>query len=757
MWVILIGLAFGGGDGRPDAFRQLDEVLPTPDLVRTATGRPGPDYWQQQVDYQIAVTIDEKNARITGQETITYHNQSPDTLPYLWVHLEPSLVRPSAQGALMARAPNMNDTTYEGYARMLERATFDGMMKVQHVQDGEGQDLTHHILDTTMRVELPSPIAPGESFSLDIGWSYRIPDGTRYRTRSGYESFPDGRKLFEMAQFFPRVAAYTDVRGWHHEPYTGRGEFTLEFGNYDLAITVPDDHVVAATGELTNPHEVLKPSWRDRLEKASQAHEPVPIITAKEAGRRSQAQGQKTWTFHADRVRDVAFATSSRFAWDAMRHTPPGGEPVWAMSYWPPEADGLWAPYSTWAVVHTLDIYSEFAFPYPYPVAISVNGPVGGMEYPMICFNGPRPTEEGDWYGTFDDGMPWDHSKYGLISVIIHEVGHNWFPMIVNTDERHWTWMDEGLNTYVQFLAEQMWEPNYPSRRGEGRDLADYLSSTDRVPVMTHSEGLVQFGSNAYATPATALNVLRESVIGRTMMDEAFRDYASTWAFKRPMPADFFRLMEDASGTDLDWFWRGWFYGTDHVDVDVANVRLWRVNTQNPDVEKDREKTQRSKEPESLTQQRNAGVTTLADRRPELLDFYSTYDPLDVHKPDRDTYLELLDQLDPQERALLDDRHWLVEVELVNHGGMVTHVPLEFTYADGTTEEIRVPADFWRRDARSGRQLWFRTQPVTSVRFDPHWETPDANRANDVFPREVEELRLNLTKEEEIIPPMRLP
>jgi len=427
------------------------------------------------------------------------------------------------------------------------------------------------------------------------------------------------------------------------------------------------------------------------------------------------------------------------------------------MSYWPPEADGLWARYSTWAVVHTLDVYSTFAFPYPYPVAISVNGPVGGMEYPMICFNGPRPTPEGDWYGTFDDGMAWDHSKYGLISVIIHEVGHNWFPMIVNTDERHWTWMDEGLNTYVQFLAEQSWEPDYPSRRGEPRDLAEYMASPDRVPVMTHSEGLVQFGDNAYATPATALNVLRESVIGRRLMDTAFRDYASTWAFKRPMPADFFRLLEDASGTDLDWFWRGWFYGTDHVDVDVARVTLWRVDTQNPEVEKERAKTQRAEEPASLTRQRNADARTLADRRPELLDYYSTYDPLDVHQPDREQYLALLDRLKPLERALLDNRDWLIEVELTNQGGLVTHVPLRFTYADGTTEEIRVPADFWRRDPRSGRQLWVRDQPVVSVQFDPHWETPDANRKNNVFPRPIEELRLDLKKEEEIEPPMRQP
>jgi len=757
MWLTLGMMAWAGGDGRPDAFRQLDEVWPTPNNVRTVTGRPGSAYWQQRVDYDMQVTIDEPTATLTGSETITYHNNSPDTLDYLWVHLEPDLLKPTAQGALMAAAPDIEDMSYKGFANLLGRTTFDANLELSRVEDAEGNPLATHPIDTTMRVDLASPLAPGEHVVFDIDWSYQIVDATLHRARSGYETLDDGRRLFELAQFYPRVAAYTDAGGWHHDPFTGRGEFTTEFGDYTMAITVPDNHVVAATGELVNPERILEPRWIKRLEQADSAREPVTIISAAEAGKRGPSKGTKTWTYKAENVRDVAFASSSRFAWDAMRYTPEGGEPVWAMSYWPPAGDALWARYSTWAVVHTLDVYSDFAFPYPYPVAISVNGPVGGMEYPMICFNGPRPTDEGDWYGVPGEKMPWKHSKNGLISVIIHEVGHNWYPMIVNSDERHWTWMDEGLNSYVQFLAEATWEPDYPRRRGEPRALAEYMASPNRVPVMTQSDSLLQFGNNAYATPAVALNYLRESILGRERMDDAFRAYSKAWAFKRPNPADFFRIMEDVSGEDLDWFWRGWFYSTDHVDVEVTGVTNYQINTQNPEIESDRKKRERDEEPISLSKQRDEGLRFLSDSQPELLDYYSTYDALDVTAAQRAEYVQLLDALTPSEQELLKTRKWFTVIDLVNHGGLVTNVPLLLTFEDGSTEELRLPVDLWRKDARSARKLVVSDQAIASVRFDPHWETPDSERSNDIFPREVPTRQIKLKPQDVVPPPMRLP
>jgi hypothetical protein len=451
-----------------------------------------------------------------------------------------------------------------------------------------------------MRVDLPTPLAPDGTFIFSIDWNYAINNQRIFGGRAGYEYFPrDNNYLYEIAQWFPRMAAYTDYQGWQHTQFLGSGEFTLEFGDYTVRITAPNDHVVTATGVLQNPREVLKPEWIQRLRQAETAKEPLKIVTNEEAkaNEASKPTGKKTWVFKADNVRDFAFASSRKFIWDAQGHNV-GGNKVMAMSLYPNEGNPLWEKYSTHAIIHTLNVYSRYTFNYPYPVAISVNGPVGGMEYPMICFNGPRPRPDGTYSA---------QTKYGLISVIIHEVGHNYFPMIVNSDERDWTWMDEGLNTFLQFLAEAEWEKNYPSRRGEPQNITDYMISENQVPIMTQSDSLLQFGANAYAKPATALNILRETVLGRDNFDFAFKTYAQRWKFKRPEPADFFRTMEDASGTDLDWFFRGWFYSTDHVDISIENVRLFQVNTNNPEVEKERLRQLENARPRTLSQQRNEG------------------------------------------------------------------------------------------------------------------------------------------------------
>ncbi|HKP73410.1 MAG TPA: M1 family metallopeptidase, partial [Pyrinomonadaceae bacterium] len=562
-----------------DKFRQLEEDLPTPNEQRAASGAPGRAYWQQRADYTISVELDDANQRITGTETITYYNQSPDTLAYLWLQLDQNIWQKDSDARMTQTTSGFERVPFTTIENMLAARDFEGGYRITAVRDGKGAPLRHSIVKTMMRVDLPTPLAPGQSTSFAVDWNYNINNARKIGGRTGYEFFPkDGNYVYEIAQWFPRMAAYNDVSGWQHKQFLGSGEFTLEFGNYRVRITAPDDHIVSATGVLQNPNEVLTPTQRQRLEQARAAKNPMFIVTPDEAraNETHKPAGKKTWVFHADNVRDFAFASSRKFIWDAQGHNVEGNR-VMAMSFYPKEGEPLWSKYSTHAIMHTLNVYSRYSFTYPYPVAQSINGPVGGMEYPMICFNGPRPQED----GTYSAG-----TKYGLISVVIHEVGHNYFPMTVNSDERQWTWMDEGLNTFLQYLAEQEWEENYPSQRGEPKNITAYMASQNQVPIMTNSESLLQFGPNAYAKPATALNVLRETVLGRELFDFAFKQYSQRWKFKRPMPADFFRSMEDASGVDLDWFWRGWFYTTDRCDISIERVRLFTLDTQNPDVEK---------------------------------------------------------------------------------------------------------------------------------------------------------------------------
>lgn len=727
--------------GQRDVFRQLDEIWPTANAFRTASGAPGPGYWQQQVDYTIDVRIDDEKQTLTGTEQIRYANRSPDTLRYLWLQLDANLFAPDADAVTTATAPSMERMSVGALRRLVARESFDGGVKIDFVRDLQGKELTYVIVKTMMRIELPRPLAPGESVSFEIGWHYQINDARLIGGRTGYEYFPeDGNYIYEIAQWFPRLAAYTDNRGWQHKQYLGRGEFTLELGDYLVRITVPDDHVVAATGVLLNPDQVLSQQQRQRLKQARTAKKPVFIVTPEEAkaNEKSRSKTLKTWIFKADRVRDFAFASSRKFIWDAQGHDVEGNR-VLAMSFYPKEGEPLWSRYSTHAIIHTLNVYSRYTFPYPYPVAISVNGPIGGMEYPMICFNGPRPEPDGTYP---------ERTKYALISVIIHEVGHNYFPMIVNSDERQWTWMDEGLNTFLQYLSEQEWQENYPSRRGEPKLIVPYMRSRAQVPIMTQSDSILQFGNNAYAKPATALNILRETVLGRELFDYAFKEYARRWRFKRPTPADFFRTMEDASGVDLDWFWRGWFYSTDHVDLSIENLQIYTLDKGDPDENARRRTEEKQRQPETLSQQRNRDLPKRVDRFPELKDFYDRLDKDEVSQAERTAYQRFLKRLTKEERALIDQRRFFHVVEIKNVGGLVMPVILELEFEDGSKEEVRIPAEIWRRDSHSVRKLLIRPKPVRSVTLDPHLETADVDRANNYFPRRPVKSRFKIFKEQ---------
>ncbi len=725
-----------------DKFRQLEELLPTANAYRTASGAPGHGYWQQRADYRIDVELDDESQRITGSEVVTYYNRSPDALSYLWLQLDPNLWAPDADGRAVPREPDFEEFGYGTLRRMLLLEKFGGGITVEAVRDGSGGALPYTIVKTMMRIDLPQPLAAGEQLTFEVDWWFTVNDADDIGGRSGWEFFKeDGNYIYEIAQWFPRMAAYTDVNGWMHKQFLGRGEFTLELGDYQVNITVPDDHIVAATGVLQNPEEVLTQAQRLRLHEAATAERPIFIVTPEEAlgNEATPPHGKKTWTFHAKNVRDFAFASSRKFIWDAQGHNV-GGNPVLAMSFFPKEGEPLWSRYSTHAIIHTLNVYSRYTFDYPYPVAISVNGPVGGMEYPMICFNGPRPEKDKTYR---------ERTKYGLISVIIHEVGHNYFPMIVNSDERQWTWMDEGLNTFLQTLSEAEWEEDYPSRRGEPQGIAEYMTSENQVPIMTNSESLLQFGNNAYAKPATALHILRESILGRELFDFAFQQYARRWKFKRPMPADFFRTLEDASGIDLDWFWRGWFYTTDHVDIAINQVRQFELDSRDPEIEKAKDRQKDAQEPETLGEQRNKALPKRVDQYEELKDFYNRYDEFAVTQQDREEYEKLIERLkveDEGDEYLLKTERNFFLIELENLGGLVMPVILEVEYTDGSHEELRLPAEIWRYDPEKVGKLIMTEKVIASITLDPHRETADSDLDNNYWPRKPIKSRFQLFK-----------
>ena len=715
-----------------DKFRQLEEILPTPNDYRTASGAPGYQYWQQNVDYIIDVEIDDETQMLIGSEEITYINQSPDPLRYIWLQLDPNIREPHSDSQTTTVDGAMDRTSLDQLRNSLQRSEFDGGIKIGKVVDLEtDKPLKFTIVKTMMRVDLPEAIEKGDSFRFQVDWKYAINNSKVVRGRTGYEHFEsDDNYLYEMAQWFPRACAYTDVTGWQHKQFLGRGEFTLDFGSYEVRITVPADHIVASTGVLQNSDDVLTEAQQERLKESESSEVPMFIVTPDEAkeNESSRATEKKTWVFKAENVRDFAFATSRKFIWDSMG-VDLSGKRVMAMSYYPNEGEPLWSQYSTHAIAHTLEVYSKFTFDYPYPVAISVNGPVGGMEYPMICFNGPRPNEDGTYSA---------RTKYGLISVIIHEVGHNWFPMIVNSDERQWTWMDEGLNTFMQFLTEQEWEERYPSRRGNPANIVPYMTSPNQVPIMTNSESILQFGANAYAKPATALNILRETIMGRELFDFAFKEYSNRWRFKRPMPGDFFRSMEDASGVDLDWFWRGWFYTTDHVDIEISGASLVDFDTQNDYIEKPKRKSEREAAGISVSEERNADLPKRTQKFPELNDFYNEYDALNVTDDDQKAYAQFLESLSDEQKKTLSELPNAYLVEFKNVGGLVMPLIVELHFADGTKEIRRIPAEIWRRNNKVVSKMFITEKPVQHFLIDPRGETADSDVSNNFYPRRIE-------------------
>ncbi|NHZ98242.1 M1 family metallopeptidase [Massilia sp. CCM 8734] len=749
----LAGAAASAAPAFDDKFRQLDELLPTPGITRTASGAPGHAYWQQRADYKLRATLDEARRRIDGSGTVTYHNNSPDTLSYLWVQLDQNMFRADSDNRAIATVPSReawakateaDGMRFEAMRFIVDSRTFDGGFNITSLSDGGGQPLRHTINKTMMRIDLPQPMKPGSRFSFQMVWNFNIPEMNVLGRRSGYEKFEEDKNdLFEVAQWYPRMAAYYDAAGWQNKQYLGDGEFTLEFGDYDIELTVPADHIVASTGELQNPGAVLTATQRERLQQARSSAKPVLIVTQKEAeaAEKSRSSASKTWHYKAKNVRDFAFASSRKFIWDAQGYKK-GDTDVMAMSYYPKEGNPLWERYSTQAIVHTIEQYNKYAFDYPYPIAISVNGPVGGMEYPMISFNGPRPTKDKKT-GELTYSR---RTKYGLIGVIIHEVGHNYFPMIVNSDERQWTWMDEGLNSFLEYLSERAWEDNFPDTRGDPRAIVDYMRSKNQVPVMTNSESVLQRGNNAYAKPATSLIVLRETVLGRELFDFAFREYAQRWKFKRPTPADFFRTMEDASGTDLDWFWRGWFYTTDAVDVSVDGITEYGVSSKNPEIEKAWKKSQKEAEPVSVTSQRDKGTPRRVDAHAQLKDFYNEHDDFTVTNKDRNKYQEAVEGLEGWEKALLAKGKHLYLVDFSNIGGLVTPLVLEIELKSGKKTIERIPAEVWRYSSKKITKLIVTDEPMVGLTQDPYWETADTDVSNNAWPRRITPSRLELFK-----------
>jgi hypothetical protein len=713
------------------------EEFATPNTYRSASGAPGPDYYQQQADYKIDVTLDDKNAKLFGEETITYTNNSPDDLDYLWVQLDQNVRTKNTKSNLRNGSSAPMAATMENFTGTFVKESFDGGFNIEFVKDATGKALPYTINQTMMRIDLPQTLKSKTQVSFSIKWNYNIPDHTVDRARSGYEYFPeDGNRAYVIAQFFPRMAVYNDVEGWQNHQFWGSGEFALPFGNYEVNITVPADHILDATGELQNMKDVFSKDMIKRYEAAKKSYDkPVVIVTQAEveAAEKGFSDKTKTWKFKAENVRDYAFATSRKFIWD-MQAVKIGNKDVMAISMYPKEGNPLWEEYSTKAVALTLQSYSKHTFDYPYSKAISVHAKNQGMEYPMICWNYGRPEKD----GTYSDRV-----KYGMISVIIHEVGHNFFPMIVNSDERQWGWMDEGLDTFMQYIAEQDFgktfpeaiAPNekYPSSRGEPSKIVRYMSGDQNyiAPIMSNPENVYQLGNNAYGKPATALNILRETVMGRELFDHAFKTYANRWKFKHPTPEDFFRTMEDASAVDLDWFWRGWFYTTNVVDIGLGDVKKYVVTTK---------PTARMKE---MMTARNQNINDLPPLVYLAQEGTEDYDlalngklPSEISTPLKEF---MMDNMTATERAAVKEPKFFYEVTFTKPGGIPMPLIVEYTYADGSKENITYPPEIWRMNDKEVSRMLALQKELVGIVIDPKAETADIDTSNNSWPKKEQQ------------------
>ena len=727
--VFSASFCFSQNNTNTNKFRQLYQELPTPNAYRTASGAPGPWYYQQQADYKMNIELDDAKQILRGEETITYTNNSKDPLTYLWLQLDQNVRAKDSETKLISTQAINRKTSFRTMDRMM--SDFDGGFKIEKVNDGSGKELSYTINKTMMRIDLPETLKPGSKVLFKIKWWYNINNRMEIGGRSGYEFFEEeDNYLYTIAQFFPRMCVYNEVDGWQNKQFLGRGEFTLPFGNYEVNLTVPEDHQVAATGELQNASSVLTTEQRSRLNKAKTSDKPVMIVTPDEAlaAEKEKKTGTKTWTFKATNVRDFGFASSRKFIWDAIG-VKLNDKTVMCMSMYPKEGNPLWEHYSTEVIAHTIRTYSKYTFDYPYPVAWSIHANSIGMEYPMIWFNGGRPEKD----GTYSEG-----TKYGMIGVITHEVGHNFFPMIVNSDERQWTWMDEGLNTFVQYLTQSEWSAHYPHRRGPAAKIVPYMKGDkSRIsPIMTNSESIYQFGNNAYGKPATALNILRETVMGRELFDYAFKEYCNRWKFKHPSPADFFRTMEDASGVDLDWFWRGWFYTTDHVDISLEEVKWFQINTMDPTKEKKFSKEQADTKRDFIGQIRNdTSINFLIKQKPELEDFYDGDYKYTVTAMDEESYEKRMAKLKEKERELLGNGMNFYQVKFKSIGGLVMPIILEFTFTDNSKKVVRIPAEIWKMNSEEVTKVFYFEKEVKGIEIDPFLETADVEVNNNYWPR----------------------
>ncbi|MES2651617.1 MAG: M1 family metallopeptidase [Bacteroidota bacterium] len=734
------------GSNHGNKFEQLGTILTTPNEQRTASGAPGVKYWQQRADYNIKCELDEKNLLLKGSETITYYNNSPDVLTYIWLQLDEN------------EHNNLTNANYQNSSRMpagAGAAQLDNMVfsatpkdndlgiKITKLTDATGRKLTYTINKTMMRVEIPA-LKSGMQFILNIDWNYKISDRLTVGGRGGYEFFPqDGNHLFTMAQWFPRLCVYSDFQGWQNHQFTGRGEFALTFGNYKVQMTVPADHMVGSTGECINYSAVLSPTQLARYNKAkTSTTAPVEIVTLAEAkaAEAKKSDAKKTWVFQANNVRDFAWTSSRKYIWDAMAQ-PINGKNVMCMSFYGKEAYHLYNKFSSRAVAHTIKTYSDYTIPYPYPVAQSIEA-ANGMEYPMICFN----------YGRTDaDGTYSESTKNGMLGVIIHEVGHNFFPMIINSDERQWTWMDEGLNSFVEYLTEELWDNKFPSKKGPAYTIVPYMKMSKDLlePIMSNSENIVNFGPNAYSKPATGLNILRETIMGRELFDYAFKEYSRRWAFKHPTPADLFRTMEDASGEDLDWFWRGWFYGTDPVDISLDSVKYAKpdfnttVNSgggnRNRSIRVDPPAVNAFEDISKIRNREDNNIKFYTDKDLAARDFYWKYsrglvqvDTALAPKVAAGPARLPMEEFTADEKAKYGNKYFY-ELNFGNKGGLVMPIIVEFTFKDGTKTIDRIPVQIWRLNEWKASKFYVHDKEVASIKLDPMRETADIDENNNTW------------------------
>ncbi len=614
------GLAAQGWEVSP--FRPLE--LPGPNLYRTGSGRPGPGYWQQRVDYRIDATLDPAANELRGREVISYHNRSPDALPYLWMHLEQNMCAAGSVTSQLDQPPlvflgSTFDFSCQGFAGGI---TLDSVLV-------DGRPLRPVVHGTTMRLDLPTALPAGASAEIVIRWRFKVPP------YGGGRMGHDGT-LYEFGQWYPRLAVYDDLRGWNHEPYIGAGEFYLEYGRFDVSLTAPANYVVAATGTLQNPEQVLSKAQRDRLARAATSTAPVAVITREEATKPSRTELSRantlTWRFTADSVRDFAFAASPDFQWDAS-----AWEGVMIHTLYRPSAT-LWAEANK-MTNEALAYFSRQWMRYPYPQFTSIEGPIEGMEYPMITFDPTGPTRE---------DVHW---------VLAHELGHQWVPMVVGSNERLYPWMDEGFNTFIDLAnAARYFNGTAYGDSIEVHPLHLYPDHAvpGEQPLIARPVEVTDLFWAGYQKPALMMQLLRYEVLGAERFDAAFRQYLNAWAFRHPSPADFFRLMRDASGTDLDWFWREWVMTTARLDQAVDTIAAG---------------------PQGVT-----------------------------------------------------------EVRLASLGTMIMPAELRLTFADGTTEVVRLPVEMWNLGPRFTYRV--RGKPaVRSAELDPRRALPDVDRANNRYPR----------------------